>query len=162
MTADWTIVDWALTGALALLALIGLFRGISGELGSLLGIAAGVLAFWLLYGVAGQCAASALAGHDAALLKGATIAIDAVFALLAGGTVRFLVRKFVSFLIGRALDAGLGLLSGVVKGVLLIGVVTGLGVVQTGDEAAGPLAARSPLIAEIASWTEAYAPGNAQ
>jgi len=157
---EFTIVDWVLLGGMALLAVIGLFRGISGELGSLLGLAAGVLAGFLLYGVAQSLAVSmGFEARGAGMLKGATIVVDCVMALIIGGTVRILVRKFVSFLMGRMIDSMLGLLSGVLKGALLIGVVTGFGLVTVGDDAEGPLASHSPVVEFIASLANSYAAG---
>lgn len=160
MPMELTTVDWILLGGMAALAVVGLFRGISGELGSLLGLAAGVLAGFLLYGAAQGCAASL--GFDTrgpGMLKGATIAIDCLLALVIGGIVRLLVRKFVSFLMGRMVDSCLGLLSGLIKGALLIGVLTGFGLVAAGDGAEGVFVARSPIIAFIASFADAYVAG---
>ena len=152
MTADFTLIDWILLGGTAALALIGLFRGISGELGSLLGLAAGVLAGFLLYGTAQNCAVTfGLGMGSETVLKGATIVIDGALALIVGGLVRILVRKFVSVLVGRTLAAGLGLLSGLVKGILVIGTLTGFGFVQAGPDAEGACVAHSGIVAFIAS-----------
>lgn len=157
---EFTTVDWILLGIMAVLAVIGLFRGISGELGSLLGLAAGVLAGFLLYGAAQNCATTFGFGmRGPGMLKGATIAIDCVLALVIGGIVRLLIKKFVSFLMGKMIDSCLGLLSGLLKGALIIGVLTGFGLVSTGNGAEGAFVARSPVVAFIASLTDAYMAG---
>ena len=157
---DFTTMDWILMGGMAALAIVGLFRGISSELGSLLGLAAGVLSGFLLYGAAQNCATTFGFGmRSPAMLKGATIAIDCVMALVIGGVVRLLVRKFVSFLMGRMIDSLLGLLSGIIKGVLIVGVLTGFGLVSSGPGAEGPFATHSPVVAFIASLTDAYVAG---
>ncbi len=161
MPVDLTVVDWILLGGMAVLALIGLFRGISGELGSLVGLAAGVLAGVLLYAPSVNCAtAFGFAQRGEAMLKGAALVIDIAFAILVGGLVRLLIRKFVSFLVGRVLDAVLGLLSGVIKGVLLVGVLTGTGLISTGPAAEGALASHAPLVDVIASCAQGFSGGS--
>ena len=160
---EMTTIDWILLGGTGVLMVIGLFRGISGELGSLLGLAAGVLAGFLLYGVAQGAAESfGFGSPGSGVAKGAAIGIDVVMALAVGGLVRLLVRKFVSFLMGRVVDSALGILSGLIKGVLIIGTLTGFGLVKAGPELEGPLVAHSPIVAEIASWAEAYSQGTAK
>ena len=157
---DFTTIDWILMGGMAALAVVGLFRGISSELGSLLGLAAGVLSGFLLYGAAQNCATTFGFGmRSPAMLKGATIAIDCVMALVIGGIVRLLVKKFVSFLMGRMIDSVLGLLSGLIKGALIVGVLTGFGLVSVSADAEGPFVAHSPIVAFIASLTDAYVDG---
>ena len=156
---ELTAIDWVLLGGTVLLMVIGLFRGISGELGSLVGLAAGVLAGWLLFGVAQNCAQSLGFGSKSEnILKGTTIVIDCVMALVVGGIIRMLVRKFVSFLMGRAIDSMLGVLSGIIKGALIIGVLTGFRIVtvdESGTES-GPFVAHSPIIGFIASLSDMY------
>lgn len=157
---DMTAIDWVLLGGTGVLMIIGLFRGISGELGSLLGLAAGVLAGFLLYGAAQGAAMSFGFGqHGDSVFKGASIGIDVVMALVIGGLVRLLVRKFVSFLMGRVIDSILGVLSGLIKGVLIIGTLAGFGLIQAGSDLEGPFVAHSPIVAEIASWADAYVQG---
>ena len=142
------------------MAVIGLVRGISGEIGSLLGIATGLLVGFLLYGVAVNISAQVASAHDEGVRK--AVAIDGLFALVAGGVVRILVKKFVSFLIGKVLDCFLGLVAGLVKGVVITGVLTGLGVVKPGENSSGYFSAKSPVIRQIADWADAYAEGAAR
>ena len=107
------------------MAVIGLVRGISGEIGSLLGIATGLLVGFLLYGVAVNISAQVASAHDEG------------------------VRKAVA--IGR-----------LVKGVVITGVLTGLGVVKPGENSSGYFSAKSPVIRQIADWADAYAEGAAR
>ncbi|MBR6732794.1 MAG: CvpA family protein [Kiritimatiellae bacterium] len=162
MPADFTTLDWVILGGMAILAVIGLVRGISGEIGSLLGIATGLLAGFLLYGVAVSISAQVASAHDESVRKAVAIGIDGLFALVAGGVVRILVKKFVSFLIGKVLDCFLGLVAGLVKGVVITGVLTGLGVVKPGENSSGYFSAKSPVIRQIADWADAYAEGAAR
>lgn len=159
MPADFTTLDWVILGMIAVLAVIGLVRGISGEISSLMGIATGLLVGFLLYGVATDLAAQLASAHDEGVRKAVAIGIDGLFALVAGGVVRLLVKKFVSFLIGKSLDCFFGLVAGLVKGVVLTGVLTGLGIVKPGENSSGYFSAKSPVIRQIAEWADAYAEG---
>ncbi len=161
MPFELTILDWILFGVLALLAGIGLFRGLSGELGSLAGLAAGLVAGFLLYGVAMKCAeVSGLAEHGFGR-PGAAV-IDFCFGLVAFGLVRWVVSKFVSFCLGRVTNAFFGLLSGLFKGIVLVGLLTGVGIVKPGEYSRGFLATHSSVVRLIASWADAYWTGAAQ
>lgn len=143
--------------------IVGLFRGISSELSSLVGLAVGVTAGFLLYGPACSCAKAFVSdSQGGGMLKGATIVIDVVFSLIIGGLVRILVKKFVSFLMGKAIDRGLGVLSGLIKGVLIVSVLTGFGLVSTGEAAKGPIVAHSPIITFIGSVSSGLVTGSAK
>ena len=141
MPADFTTLDWVIIGGIAVLAAIGLFRGISGEIGSFLGIAAGLLVGYLLYGLALEIAANAASSYDGGIRKAVAIGIDGLFALVAAGLVRKLVKKFVSWSIGKPLDHAL---------------------VKPGENSSGYFSAKSPVIRYIAEWADAYAEGAAR
>lgn len=162
MPADFTTLDWVILGGIAVLAIIGLFRGISGEIGSLLGIAAGLVAGYALYGFATEIAARMVASYGDRVCRAVAIGVDGLFALVAGGMVRILVKRFVSFLIGRALDCAIGFTAGLLKGVVITGVLTGLGVVKPGENSSGYFSAKSPVIRYIAEWADVYAEGAAR
>lgn len=151
-----TPVDWVLLGLVALLAVIGLFRGISGELGSLAGLVVALVVGYALYGVATSCA-----DHYAFGRVGA-VAIDFLFALLAFGGVRILVRKFVSFLVGKPADCTLGLLSGLFKGVVVLGLLTGIGILKAGTYSTGILTEYSTIIRTVAGLADGYVAGEAE
>ncbi|MGN0846639.1 MAG: CvpA family protein [Kiritimatiellia bacterium] len=161
MPFELTILDWALCGALALLAAIGLFRGLSGELGSLAGLAAGLAVGWVLYGTARGCAA-ALGFAAPGLATPTAAVIDFCFGLVAFGLVRWAVARFVSFCLGRVANAFFGLLSGLFKGAALVGVLTGVGIMTPGTYSEGVLAGHSGVIRTIAAWADAYAAGAAR
>ncbi len=161
MPLELTILDWVLFGALALLAGIGLFRGLSGELGSLAGLAAGLVTGFLLYGVAMRCAeVSGLVEHGFGT-PGAAI-IDFCFGLVAFGIVRWMVSKFVSFCLGKVTNAFFGLLSGLFKGVVLVGLLMGVGIVRPGEYSSGFLATHSSVVRLVASWADSYWAGAAR
>ncbi len=155
MLLDLTILDWVLFAVLATLAFVGLFRGLSGELGSLAGLAAALVAGFLLYGAAWKCAEiTGLVAHGWG--TAGAVVIDFCFGLVAFGLVRWLVSKFVSCCLGRVTNAFFGLLGGLFKGVVLVGLLTGIGIVRPGAYSTGCLAAHSTVIRLIAGWADAY------
>ncbi len=158
MPLEPTILDWILFGAIVLLAGIGLFRGLSGELGSVAGLAAALVVGYFLFGVAWSCA-------DAVGLVAqgwgtpSAVVIDFVFAIIAFGIVRWLVAKFVSCCLGRVTNAFFGLLSGILKGIVLVGLLTGIGIVSPGAYSSGFFVAHSSVVRTIAAWADAYQTG---
>lgn len=146
-------LDFVLMGGVALLAGIGLFRGLSGELGSLAGFAAAITAGICLLGTARACAVSFGLGSYAAA---AAYVIDFVFALVAFGIVRFLVAKFVSLIVPQPTNAFLGMFGGLAKSVVVVGLLAGVGLVPPGTYAAGFFAEHSSIIRQVATWADAW------
>lgn len=145
-------LDFVLLGGVILLAGIGLFRGLSGELGSIAGFAAASLAGFCLLDAARACAASFGFGNYAAP---AAYVIDFVFAIIAFGIVRWIVAKFVSVLVPQPTNAFLGMLGGLFKGAVVLGLLTGVGLMQAGTYATGFFATYSTVVREIAVWADA-------
>ena len=156
MTFEPTILDYVLLGAFALLALIGLFRGLSGELGSLAGLVVALVVGCLCHGLATWCAVK-LGCAAGGLRTWVAAGINFVFALVAFGIVRWMVARFVSFCLGRVADAFFGLLSGLVKGLALVGLLTGIGIMPPGTYSEGILVPHSGIVRTIAVWADAYA-----
>ena len=139
-------LDFILLGGVILLAGIGLFRGLSGELGSIAGFAAASLAGFCLLDAARACAISfGLAAY----------VIDFVFALVAFGVARWIVAKFVSVLVPQPTNAFLGMLGGIFKSAVVIGLLTGVGLMPTGTYSTGFFATHSTVVREIAAWADA-------
>lgn len=158
MIAELTTLDWGLCGGVALLALIGLSRGLSGELGSLAGFAAALAAGFGLYGPATSCAEAL--GFTARGVGGpAAAVIDFVFALVAFGLARRLVSRFVSCCLGRVANAALGFVGGLFKGAVLVGLLVGVGWTQPGTYSEGFFAAHSTIVRTIAVWADSHAAG---
>ncbi|MGN0852012.1 MAG: CvpA family protein [Kiritimatiellia bacterium] len=157
---DWTVLDYVLFAVMAFVVGVGLFRGLSGELGSLAGFAAALAAGYFLYGVAkGLAWKAGLGARGDAVWTVSAAALDFVFALVAYGLVRMLVSKFVSFLLPQPANALLGALGGLFKSVVLLGLLTGVGMVAPGEYATGFCAAHSLVIRTIAGWADAYVEG---
>ena len=143
-------LDFILLGGAILLAGIGLFRGLSGELGSLAGFAAASLSGFLLIGCARACAA--WLGLENCV---AAYVVNFVFALVSFGSVRWIVAKFVSVLVPQPTNAFLGMLSGLFKSAVVIGLLTGVGLVPAGTYSTGFFAAHSTIVRQVAVWADA-------
>ena len=144
-------LDFVLLGGVILLAGIGLFRGLSGELGSVSGFAAASLAGFCLLDAARVCAASFGFGDYVAP---AAYVIDFVFALVAFGIARWIVAKFVSVLVPQPTNAFLGMIGGIFKSAVIIGLLTGIGLMQAGTYSTGFFAQHSTVVREIAAWAD--------
>lgn len=145
-------LDFILLGGVILLAGIGLFRGLSGELGSIAGFAAASLAGFCLLDAARACAVSFGFGN---YIVPAAYVIDFVFALVAFGVARWIVAKFVSVLVPQPTNAFLGMLGGIFKSAVVIGLLTGVGLMPAGTYSTGFFATHSTVVREIAAWADA-------
>ena len=160
----WTIFDYILFAVMAFVVGVGLFRGLSGELGSLAGFAAAAAAGYFLFGAAKAFAVNVgFAGHGEGLLTGTAAVIDFVFALIAYGLTRGLVAKFVSCMLPQPTNALLGALGGVFKCLVLLGVLTtGAGFFVPGEYATSLCAENSVVIRLAAGWADAFVAGAAR
>lgn len=145
-------LDFVIAGLAALLAGIGLYRGLSGELGSLAGFAAASGAGFFLLGLARVCADAVGFGQYAAT---AAYVVDFVFALVAFGLARWIVAKFVSVMVPQPTNAFLGMLSGLFKSAVVIGLLAGFGLMQPGTYSTGFFATHSTVVREVAVWADA-------
>ena len=129
---ELTVIDWIIFAVTAFFTVVGLFKGFSGQLGSLVGmamaLAAGYFLFMPLKGgvtggnwVSGETAQNAVAGIA-----------DFVAMLVVFGIVRRIVARFVSFLVPQPMNAIAGALIGLLKSVIVVGLLVGTGLLQTG------------------------------
>jgi len=154
---EFTSIDYVIFAATAIAAAMGLFRGLSGELGSFAGFGAAAAAGFLLYP-----AACALAGKFG-VAEGSTAwaggVLDLTFALLAYGLTRRLVSKFVSLMVPQPTNSILGAVGGAAKGAALVAVLAGTGILQGGTCSQGFFAERSLVVRTVAGWIDARAAG---
>lgn len=149
-------LDFAIVGVVILLSGIGLFRGLSGELGSLAGFAAASIAGIFLIEAARDCAAFCAPSFGLGNYVGPlAYIIDFVFALVAFGLVRWVVAKFVSLLVPQPTNAFLGMLGGLLKSAVVLCLLSGVGLMQAGTYSSGFFATHSVIIKEIAEWADA-------
>lgn len=145
----------------AFFTVAGLFRGFSGQLGSLAGMAAALVAGYFLFSpikgfveggnwVSGETAQSAVAGIS-----------DFVIMLVVFGLVRRVVARFVSFLVPQPMNAIAGALIGLVKSVVVVGLLAAVGLIQTGRFSEGFFSARSTFVKVIGTLADSYMQGAA-
>ena len=158
---DLTTIDWIIFAVAAFFTVVGLFKGFSGQLGSLAGLAAGLMAGYFLFApmkglvaggnwVSGETAQNAVAGIS-----------DFVIALVVFGLVRRVVARFVSFLVPQPMDAIAGALRGLLKSAVAVGVLAAVGLIQTGRFSDGFFAARSTFVKTIGTLADSYMRGAA-
>lgn len=159
---DLTALDWVLLAIAAFFAVVGLFRGFSGQLGSLVGLVAalavGYFAFSPLHGLVQS---GNWIGGDAAQ-KSLAVVADFVVALIVFGLLRRIVARFVSFLVPQPMDAIVGAFVGLFKGAVAIGLLTGVGIVQTGRFSEGFFASHSSIVGAVGEVADSYMQGAAQ
>ena len=156
---ELTVIDWVIFAVAAFLTVVGLFRGFSGQLGSLVGMVAALCAGYFLFSpirglvvdgiwVSGETAQNAVAGIA-----------DFVTMLVVFGLVRRIVAKFVSFLIPQPMNAIVGGLIGFLKSVVIVGLLAGVGLIQTGRFSDGVLAANSTFVKMAGTLADSYMRG---
>lgn len=159
---DLTALDWVLLAIAAFFAVVGLFRGFSGQLGSLVGIVAAlVVGYFAFAPLRGFVQAGNWISGEAAQKSLAAVA-DFVVALVVFGLLRRIVARFVSFLVPQPMDAIVGAVVGLFKGAVAIGVLTGVGIVQTGRFSEGFFASHSSLVRAVGEVADSYMQGATQ
>lgn len=143
----------------AFFIVVGLFRGFSGQLGSLAGIVAALVVGYFLFAPIRCLVVSGnwITGETAQ--SGVASAMDFVVALVVFGLVRRIVAKFVSFLVPQPMNAIAGGAIGLVKGMVAVGLLTGVGLVQTGRFSEGFFAAHSTFVKVVGSVADSYMQG---
>lgn len=159
---ELTVLDWVLFAVAAFFMVVGLFRGFSGQFGSFVGLVAALAAGYFLFAPIRNLVASGnwLTGETAQ--SGAAAVIDFVVALVVFGLVRRIVAKFVSFLVPQPMNAIVGGAVGIVKGMVAVGLLTGVGLVQTGRFSEGFFAAHSTFVKMVGAMADSYMRGAAK
>ena len=152
-------IDLALLCGVALMVGVGLYRGLSGELASFAGFVAAVAAGCGLYDFAHVAVRSfGFNKGDTTELVAAGVAVF-VLGLIAFGLVRWVVDKFVSFLVPQPTNALLGAVSGIFKSLVSLSLLAGVGFVRPGTYAQGWLAQRSQIVRPLAEWADSFYAG---
>lgn len=159
---DLTALDWVLFAVAAFFTVVGLFRGFSGQLGSLAGLAAALLAGYFLFAPLRGMVASGNWVTGSAAQGGVAAALDFVAALVAFGIVRRIVAKFVAFMVPQPMNAIVGAAVGLLKGMVAVGILTGAGFVQTGRFSDSYFAANSSFVKMVGSIADSYTQGAAR
>ena len=159
---DLTILDWVLFAVTGFFTVVGLIRGFSGQLGSLVGLAAALVAGYFIFAPLRSVIASGNWVTGSTAQNGLAAVLDFVAALVVFGVVRRIVAKFVSFLIPQPMNAIAGGLVGLLKGAVAVGILSGVGLVQTGRFSDGYFAAHSTFVKTLGSIADSYMQGASQ
>ena len=150
MTAAFTVLDWVLVGGTAALAVLGLFLGFAGQVGTVAGFAAASAAGYFLHGVALECAL--LLGFSAGTARIPGLVVDIVFMLLAFGLARLVVKRFVRGCLGPLANSLLGAVVGLLVGAAAIGLLAGFGLSGASEHGPSPFAENSVIVRTAAAW----------
>lgn len=156
---ELTLLDWVLFAVAAFFAVAGLFRGFSGQLGSLSGIAAALVVGYLSFSPLHEMVATGNWVTGQVSQRSMAAVADFVVALIVFGLTRRIVARFVSFLVPQPMDAMAGAIVGLLKGAVIVGLLTGAGLVQTGRFSDGFFAAHSSFVKIVGSLADSYVQG---
>lgn len=159
---DLTVIDWIIFIVSAFFTVVGLFRGFSGQLGSLAGMVTAILVGYFLFSPLKGFVADSDWASGAATQAALSGVLVFVIMLVAFGLVRMVVAKFVSLLVPQPLNAILGGLIGVAKSVVGIGLIAGIGLIQTGHFSEGFIASRSIFVKMLGTCMDCCIQGSSQ
>lgn len=158
---DLKIIDWIIVAVAAFFTVTGLFRGFSGQFGSLVGLAAALVAGYFMFSpIRGAVVGGGWISGSAAQNTVAGVA-DFVAMLVVFGLVRRMVAKFVSFLVPQPMNSIAGALVGLIKSAVVVGVLAAAGLVQTGRFSTGFFADRSMFVKMAGTLADSYMQGAA-
>ena len=120
-----TYFDYTVIGIVAVSLILGLWRGVVGEVVALIAWVAGIMAAVEYGGVTGGAIFSGIADPAIRTLAGCTVVFVGV--LLAMALVRIAVRSMVKALGLSLSDRLLGMLFGIARGALVVVLLVGLG-----------------------------------
>ena len=153
-------IDIALLGGVALMVGIGVYRGLSGELASLLGFVAAVVAGFGLYGsVNAGVRAVGFNKGDATELVATGVSVF-LLSIVAFGVTWRIINKFVSFLVPQPTNALVGALSGAFKSLVFLLLLAGVGFVRPGTYAQSGLSKQSQVVHTLAAWVDSFYAGH--
>lgn len=153
-------IDIALLGGVALMVGIGVYRGLSGELASLLGFVAAVVAGYGLYGsVNAGVRAVGFNKGDATELVATGVSVF-LLSIVAFGVTWRIINKFVSFLVPQPTNALVGALSGAFKSLVFLLLLAGVGFVRPGTYAQSGLSKQSQVVHTLAAWVDSFYAGH--
>ena len=153
-------IDIALLGGVALMVGIGVYRGLSGELASLLGFVAAVVAGFGLYGsVNAGVRAVGFNKGDATELVATGVSVF-LLSIVAFGVTWRIINKFVSFLVPQPTNALVGALSGAFKSLVFLLLLAGVGFVRPGTYAQSGLSKQSQVVHTLAAWVDSCYAGH--
>ena len=158
---DISTLDYVLVAAIGVLAIIGLFKGFSGWMGTVTGAVASAVAGYFAFGYC-MLAASSCPWVSGPFVRLAAAMLDLFVTLLALGLVRRLAVRFFSFLLPQPLDALVGLTGGIFLGLVLTVLLAGTAFFEGGALTEGFLASHSRIVHAAATVLEARLEGSSK
>ena len=155
---DLTVVDYVLLAAFGVLAIIGLFKGLSGWLGTLIGAAAATIVGYFGFGFCLK-AAMACPWVSGPFVSLAAAILDFLVGLVVFGLARRLAVKFFSFLLPQPLNAIVGMAGGLFLGLVLAVLLAGTAFFEGKRPTEGFLASHSRIVRIAAVALEARLEG---
>ena len=155
---DLTVVDYVLLAAFGVLAIIGLFRGFSGWMGTVIGAVVSAAVGYFSFG---YCLSLAAASPwvSGPCVRIAAALLDMLATLLMFCLVRSLAKRFFSFVISQPFDALIGLAGGIFLGMVLTVLLAGTAFFEGGRLTEGFLASHSRIVRIAAAALEARLEG---
>ena len=154
-----TTIDWIIFAVAAFFTVTGLFRGFSGQLGSLAGMAAALCAGYFFFSPFKEIVADGNWVSGETAQKALAVVSDFVTMLVVYGLVRRIVARFVTFLVPQPMNAIAGGLVGLLKSIVAVGLLAGVGLIQAGRFSGGSLAARSAFVKMAGTLADSYMQG---
>ncbi|MCQ2392228.1 MAG: CvpA family protein [Kiritimatiellae bacterium] len=148
-------VDYVIAAVVGGCVIIGLFKGLSGCLGTLAGAVAAAVATTLAFGTLFTFAGTFtfLAGNG--FQRPAAFVLNFILGLIVFGLTRRFVVKFVSFLVPQPLNAIIGGIGGLCLGLALVGLLAGSAVLEGVRFEDGFVAAHSQIVRLVATQLDA-------
>ena len=146
----FTAFDYVLLAVIGTLAVIGLFKGLSGWLGTLIGAVAATAVGYFGFSCCLKAAAACPWVSGPFVSLAATI-LDFLVSLVVFGLVRCLVVKFFTFLLPRPLNAIIGMGGGMFLGFVILVILAGTAFFEGVPLTEGFLASHSRMVHAAAS-----------
>lgn len=156
---ELTRLDYVLVAILGALAVIGLFKGFSGWLGTIVGLVAVTFVAPLLFGPCMVWAAGCTFLGGASVMPVGVI-IDLVLSLIVFGLVSKLVVKFVGAILPQPFNALVGAASGLLLGSVVVVLLAGTAFFEGGALQNGFVAANSRIVHFAAQLIDAHLEGS--
>ena len=145
-----TAFDYVLLAVIGTLAIIGLFKGLSGWLGTLTGAASATVFGYFGFGYCLK-AATACPWVSGPFVSLAAAILDFLVGLIVFGLTRRLAVKFFSFLLPQPLNAIVGMVGGLFLGLVLMVLLAGTAFFEGVSLPKGFLASHSRLVHAVAT-----------
>lgn len=153
-------LDYVLLTIFGFLVIVGLFKGLSGWLGTIVGATSASVMGFFGFGTC-RSAAAACSFVSPPLLVPAAMVLDFLGALIIFGLVRKIVARFVTFLVPQPLNAILGTAGGIVLSAVVAGVLAATAMFEGCRLTEGLVARYSCIVKMVAGLVDSGLEGKA-